>query len=137
QGKLTIDQTQAWQEMDIKSIFTRVRENAHRGQRLLLEGIARVSSEGDELAGLRFGGNDYIKQAKRRPNTTTDDFNIKWIPSTAAVKVHYTPGKTDIQFNTHEPVIHAQTHKPSISFKQNDVDISLRQRNSLKIDFVK
>ena len=40
-GQLTIDQTEAWAQMDIKPISQRTAENAQEGKQKALEGIAR------------------------------------------------------------------------------------------------
>ncbi|MBS4195505.1 DUF6470 family protein [Lederbergia citri] len=136
-GRLTIDQSQAWEDMDIKSIFQRVRENAQRGRQKLLEGIARVAREGNEMLDIHSGRDVLVEQAKRKANPPPVDTNINWVPSPFSVIIHYEPGKTDIQFQTRKPVIDARIRKPIISYVPGDVNIYLRQQNSLKIDFVK
>ncbi|WP_249315513.1 DUF6470 family protein [Bacillus sp. FJAT-49711] len=136
-GRLTIDQTQAWEDMDIKGIFQRVKENAARGKQKLMEGIARVSREGDEMLDIHSGRNILVEQAKRKANRQPVDTNITWVPSPFSVKIHYEPGKTDIQFQTRKPIIDARERKPIISYTPGDVNIYVRQHNNLKIDFVK
>ncbi|MBS4208287.1 hypothetical protein KHA95_09420 [Bacillus sp. FJAT-50079] len=136
-GKLTIDQSQAWEDMDIKSIFKRVEENTYRAQQAVMEGIARVVREGDEMLDIRSGRNIIVEQAKRKANPRPVQTNIAWVPSPFSVKTHYTRGSIDIQFQAKKPKIDVQIRKPIISYHRGDVDISLQQRNSLKIDFVK
>ena len=46
-GKLTIDQTQAWEELDRKHVFKRIEEAAQQGHEDVMEGIARTAEEGD------------------------------------------------------------------------------------------
>ncbi|WP_062108983.1 DUF6470 family protein [Bacillus niameyensis] len=136
-GKLTIDQSQAWEEMDIKGIFQRVKENAVRGSQKLMEGIARTVREGDEMIEIQNGQNAYVEQARRNANPPPPELNITYVPSPFSVKLHYQQGKTDIQFQTRKPIIDANTRKPVISYQPGEVNVHLRQRNSLKIDFVK
>ncbi len=40
-GQLTIDQSEAWAQMDIKPISQRTAENAQKGKQKVLEGMAR------------------------------------------------------------------------------------------------
>lgn len=136
-GKLTIDQTQAREEMDIKSISKRVRENAIRASQKLLEGIARVSSEGDEMLDIHTGRDVLVEQAARKANPPPAETNITWIPSPFSVKINYQPGGTDIQVQPREPRIDVNIRKPMIAYERGKVDIALKQRNSLQIDFVK
>ncbi|MBS4223191.1 DUF6470 family protein [Lederbergia citrea] len=136
-SRLTIDQSQAWEDMNIKSVFRSIEENSQRASQDLLAGIARVSREGDEMIEIHTGRNVIVEQAKRKANPPPADVNITWVPSPFSVKIHYTPGKTDIQFDTNKPVINVRTQNPNISYQPGDVYISLKQRNSLNIDFVK
>ncbi|MFK4997189.1 DUF6470 family protein [Bacillus sp. N9] len=136
-GKLTIDQSQAWEDMNIKSIFKRIEENAYQAEQVVMEGIARVVREGDEMLDIRSGRNIIVEQAKRKVNPPLAQTNITWVPSPFSVKAHYTRGNVDIQFEAKKPRIDVQTQKPIISYQRGDVHISMQQRNSLKIDFVK
>ncbi|MCJ8007595.1 DUF6470 family protein [Lederbergia wuyishanensis] len=136
-GRLTIDQSKAWEDMDIKGIFQRVKENAERGKQKLLEGISRVAREGDEMLDIHSGRDVLVEQAKQKANPPPIDTNITWVPSPFSVKIHYEPGKTNIQFQPRKPVIDANVRKPIISYTPGDVNIYMRQQNSLKIDFVK
>ncbi|MCM3111744.1 DUF6470 family protein [Lederbergia lenta] len=136
-GKLTIDQTQAWEEMGIKSVFRSNQENTQKAKQAVLQGIARVSREGDEMLQSLKGRNVAAEQAARKANPPPSKTYITYIPSNFSVKTHYQPGKTEIRFIENKPVIQARTQKPIISYHQGKVDFSLKQHNSLKIDFVK
>ncbi|KRG15041.1 hypothetical protein ACA30_07595 [Virgibacillus soli] len=136
-GKLTIDQSQAWEEMNVKSTFKAVKENAVKGNQKVMEGIARVAQEGDEMIEIQNGQNAYVEQAKRQANPPMPETNITWIPSPFSVKTHYQPGQVDIQFQARKPSIDATVRKPVIQYAPGDVQIQLAQRNHLKIDLIK
>jgi hypothetical protein len=135
-AKLTIDQTKAWEDMDLKHIFRRIEEFAQQGYEDWLEGMARVSRQGDELMRIEDGGNPIAEQAKENSEDPIYDFNIGWIPSLFSVKTNFEPAKVHIDVKVHQPIIRAKINKPMIHYTPGKVTIDLAQRNSLKIDFV-
>ncbi|MCR2822361.1 DUF6470 family protein [Lederbergia panacisoli] len=136
-GRLTIDQTQAWEELGLKGIKSFARENTQRAYKEASEAISGIVTEGNEMLNIQSGTNAYAEQARQRTNPPPADFNIKWIPSPFSVKVHYQRGKVDVDVQPRNVVINAQTKKPIISYQPGDVRVSLQQKNSLHIDFVK
>ncbi|MFD1779990.1 DUF6470 family protein [Fredinandcohnia salidurans] len=135
-GKLTIDQSQARADMDLKSISQRIAEAADKGYRDSLEGVARRAQEGNELMKIENGGNPISQIAKRNSEGPELQFNIGWIPSHFSVKTNYVPAEVDIQVKVNKPVINANINKPIHEYTPGKVDITLDQRQSLKIDFV-
>lgn len=135
-SKLTIDQTKAWEDMDLKHIFRRIEEFAQKGYEDWLEGIARVSRQGDELMRIENGGNPIAEQAKENSEEPMYEFNIGWIPSLFSVKTNFEPTKVHIDVKAHKPMIQAKVNKPIINYTPGKVNVDLAQRNSLRIDFV-
>jgi hypothetical protein len=134
-SKLTIDQTKAREDVDLKSIFKRTEEFAQLGYQAFLEGIARRRQDGDELMRIENGGNPIAAQAKRNSVKHSREFNIGWIPSHGSVKIHYEPGKVDIQVETKKPIINNKANKPIISYTPAEVEVRMKQYQSVKIDF--
>lgn len=134
-GKLTIDQTEAWADMDLKHISRRIAEAADKGYQDSLEGIARRAQEGAELMQIENGGSPIAQIAKRNSEGPDLQFNVGWIPSHFSVKTNYEPAKVDIQVKENKPIINAGINKPIHEYTPGKVDISLEQRQSLKIDF--
>lgn len=135
-GKLSIDQTEARADVDLKSIARRKEEFAANGREDLLSGIARVSSQGDELMRIENGGKPIIEQAVENSMPTQYDFNIGWVPSAGSVEIDYRPGKVDINWQTHRPNIQVETHKPIHEYTPGKVEGYMKQWPSLEIDFV-
>ncbi|MED3723043.1 DUF6470 family protein [Geobacillus stearothermophilus] len=135
-SKLTIDQTKAWEDMNLEHIFRRIEKFAEQGYNDWLDGLARVSRQGDELMRIEDGGNPIAEQAKENSETPMYEFNIGWVPSPFSVHISYTPADVDIRFETHKPVIRARTHPPVIRYMPGEVAIRLAQRPSLHIDVV-
>jgi Family of unknown function (DUF6470) len=134
--KLTIDQTKAWEDMDLKHIFRRIEEFAQQGYEDWLEGIARVSRQGDELMRIEDGGNPIAEQAKENSEDPMYELNVGWVPSHFSVKTNFEPAKVHIDVKVNKPIINTKINKPIISYTPGKVTIELAQRNSLKIDFV-
>jgi hypothetical protein len=136
QAKLTIDQTKAWEDMDLKHIFRRIEEFAQQGYKDWLEGMARVSRQGDELMRIEDGGNPIAEQAKENSEDPMYEFNIGWVPSRFSVKTNFEPAIVHIDVKVNKPIIKTKINKPIINYTPGKVTINLAQRNSLKIDFV-
>lgn len=135
-GKLSIDQTEAWEEMDIKSVFRRTEENAQYGKQKAMEGIARIASEGDQLMKIENSRKVIVEQsAQRALENQTFDTNITWIPSFFSVKTDYQPAEVTIDWNTHQANINVKTQKPIITYQPGEVTARLKQHQALNIDF--
>jgi hypothetical protein len=135
-AKLTIDQTKAWEDMDLKHIFRRIEEYAQQGYEDWLEGIARVSRQGDELMRIEDGGNSVADQAKENSEDPIYEFNIGWVPSHFSVKTNFEPAKVNIDVKVNKPINNTEVNKPIIHYTSGTVKVDLAQRNSLKVDFV-
>ncbi len=134
-SNLSIDQIKAREDVDLKSARKRIEEAAQLGKRAVLEGIARRVSDGDELMRIENKGNPIPAQAKRNSEGPEKKFGIGWIPSAGSVEIDYTPGKVDINWKRNKPIIESSQNKPIINYNPAQVEIKLKQYNSLKIDF--
>lgn len=135
-GKLTIDQTEARADMDLKSIRQRIKEFAENGYQDFLEGMARRREQGDELMKIEKKGNPLIEQAVINGNKREKQFNIGWIPSHFSVKIHYEPAKVETKIEPQKPIIETKINRPIHEYKPGKVNMFIERWNSLKIDFV-
>ncbi|WP_368657973.1 DUF6470 family protein [Metabacillus halosaccharovorans] len=134
-SKLTIDQTEAWEDMDLKHISKRIQEFAQKGYQDWLEGLARRSSQGEQLMKIEHGGNSIASQARENSQKPKKEFGLGFIPSAGSVKIQYEPSKVSINFKPNKPAIDAEINKPVVDYTPGKVNIDLIQRNDLKIDF--
>lgn len=134
-GLLTIDQTKAFENLNLKSVFKASEDAAIQGHRDLLDGIARRVQEGDELMKIEKGGNPIAELAKRH-YLFSDHKNKGWAPSNDNVEIHFDPGKLDINWRISKPIIESQSNKPIIDYSPGRVTINLKQYPSVNIDFV-
>lgn len=134
-GKLTINQTEAWADMDLKPISRRISEAADKGYQDSLEGIARRAQDGQELMKIEHGGNPIAQIAKRNSEGPELQFNVGWIPSHFSVKTNYVPSEVDFEVKVNKPNINVGVNKPLHEYTSGKVNITLDQRQSLKVDF--
>ncbi|WP_163099296.1 DUF6470 family protein [Peribacillus alkalitolerans] len=135
QGKLTIDQTEAWADMDLKSFFRRGDEFAQQGYQALLDGIARRVQDGDELMKIENGSNAIVNQAERNSAPPIYEFNIGWIPKAGSVKVNFEPGSVKIDVQLQKPKVNIKANLPIINYTPGKVNIDVKQYSSINIEF--
>lgn len=117
-GKLTIDQSQAREDMDLKSLSKRVEEFARQGYQDSLAGMARRAQQGTELRHIEKGGNALAEQARQNSKGPEKQFNLGWIPSHFSVKLDYQPAQVEIE---------ATAQKPSLMLESIDRTIHTHQ----------
>jgi hypothetical protein len=133
--RLTIDQTQAFEDVQLKSVFRMTEDAAQAGYQQAMNAIASKSQEGDELMMIEHGFSAIRSQAQRNSEAPPADFNIGWIPSHNSVKINYDPGETNFRWNTRQVNIEVTPNKPNINYYPGKTDIFMQQKNSLNIDF--
>lgn len=133
-GKLTIDQTNAWHNLDLKSILVRTEELASIAKNQWMEGMARVSREGDELMRIENEGNPMTDQAKRNAGF---DFTFQpgGKPAYDLVDIRYQPEETQIDVQRRDPIIETKKREPEHHYKPGSVDVSMAQMPELRIDW--
>lgn len=134
-SKLTIDQTKAWEDMDLKHIFRRIEEYADNGYQDWLNGLARMAEQGNELMKIEDGGNPIATQAKSNSESPVKEFNVGWVPSHFSVKIDYNPGKVDIEWKAQPAVNNSKPKKPIVDYKPGNVNIEMEQKANVKVDF--
>nr|WP_042350839.1 DUF6470 family protein [Bacillus massiliigorillae] len=135
-SKLTIDQSAAREAIDLKSIAKRIEEFAENGRQDWLQGIARRTQEGEELLKIENGGNPIANQAKQVSERSEKQFNIGFVPPLFSVKLHYEPTKLDINWNVNKVINNTKINKPTLDYTPGEVEVGLRQKESLQIDYV-
>ncbi|WP_050179822.1 DUF6470 family protein [Domibacillus robiginosus] len=134
-GKLTIDQTQAWADMDLKHIFTRIKEAASEGRQKALEGTGRRAAEGRELADIHKSSNAITMQAARASNRT-HELGIAYIPSPGSVKTNYQPGDVQIDAQARPVENNTRANKPIINYEPGKVSFQMNQYPSIQFQAV-
>ncbi|WP_100333212.1 DUF6470 family protein [Bacillus alkalisoli] len=134
-SKLTIDQTQAWEDMNLKHIFRVVEEDADMGKQSVLEGMARMSEDGDELMKIETKHDAIVAVSERNGMPKMHEFNIGFIPAHFSVKINYEPSQLQIDARVNKPTINSHSNKVNITYKPGDLTTTVQQYNSITIDF--
>ncbi|MFZ3576906.1 DUF6470 family protein [Virgibacillus sp. DJP39] len=134
-SKLQIDQTRAWEDMNLMHIFKRIEKYANEGIQGAHEGTARRVQQGDALMRIENKGNPISSQAVQNGFDHMKKLGIKFIPSMFAVKIDYQPSRLSIDVKVNKPIIRAEAHQPNYQFTPGNVEIGIRNYQSLKIDF--
>ncbi|MFD1849021.1 DUF6470 family protein [Oceanobacillus bengalensis] len=135
-GKLQIDQTRAWEDMNRMHVFRLNEKFADEGKQKVLEGTGRRASEGTEMMKIEHAGNIVASQAVRNAFEEMKPINIAFIPSPFSVKVNYEPGEVVVDVKQNKAIIEATAHKVEHQYQPGKVDIRLSQHPSLEINFV-
>lgn len=135
-GKLTIDQSEARADMDLKSIAVRIRELSQNGYQDGLEGTKRRVIEGEQLMQIEHKGNPIAEQAKANSEGPEKQFNLGWIPSHFSVKLQYEPTKVNIHVEPQKPIIHTEVQRPIHNYLPGKTTVEVLERNNLEIDFI-
>jgi len=132
-GKLSIDQSQAFAEANLKSALRWNQDIAARGRQHASSGTARRARQGNQLIDIHKGANALVALAKENGHPPDKVMGIKYIPSPFSVKVHYEPGNIDIKVQSHNPQIDAHTKKTDIAANRGGVSISMAQEAYLRM----
>ncbi|GGD10877.1 DUF6470 family protein [Pontibacillus salipaludis] len=134
--KLSIDQTKAWQNIGLKSVFVRAEEYANHAKQKGLEHIATMAQEGDELMRIESGGNSIASQAKRMIDGLWE-FNIQpgGLPAYDLVDVSFETGGANIDVQRKEPILKATKRGPEFKYERGQVTPQIEQYSDVKIDF--
>ncbi|QKY69940.1 DUF6470 family protein [Lentibacillus sp. CBA3610] len=133
-SKLTIDQTQAWEEMGLMHILKRIEKFANDGHRGAMEGVARRAKQGKDLMKIENEGNPVVSQAMTNAYDQQKPLGITFIPSNFAVTTHYEPAEVQINVNVNEPVINNEPRKPNHTYIPGNVTTRIGQYQDLQID---
>ncbi|MCM3443755.1 DUF6470 family protein [Metabacillus halosaccharovorans] len=132
---LTIDQTEAWADMNLKGIFRLISEFATEGNQAWMQYLAKTASEGNELMKIENGFGAIASQAKRNGQLPKHEFGLGFIPSPFSVKLNYQPGDVQIQFQPQKLISNITPQKPMIHYQPGSITYHLEQKNSLQFDF--
>lgn len=131
---LTIDQSQARADVELKTMTQNIDEFAQKGYQDNLAGIARRVNQGNELMKIENNGNPIASQAKMNSEKPTKEIAIKFVPSVGSVKINYEPAKVHIDAEVRKPIINVKANKPIVQYEPGKVDVYLQKKNELKIN---
>lgn len=132
--QIKIDQSQCFNEAGLKNNSALSEDMVQRATQNFLQGLNRTVSEGNTLAAIEnnvnalaeIAANNFIQVA---------DWNIDFIPKSRP-KIEFVGGNMDISVDEGYVEINARTSKPIIDVEIGGVEIYLRQKPELNIEFI-
>lgn len=134
-ARLMIDQTKAWEDMNLYGPLKSTAIQASESKQAVLDGMARRAEQGSALMKLEQAGNPLISQAIQNGHRSEKQMGITFIPSAFSVKMTSSPAQLDIRVEPNRPNIQATTSPPNIQYERGNVDIRMKQYQSLDITF--
>jgi len=134
--KVKIDQYQSFAEAGLKNFLDLTRESAQIGQQAVMMGIERRARQGDELANIQYGFDAIPNQAVENAyELFLKEFNIGTVPKSRP-DISLIEGQVNIKVHKGKVNMDVKINKPIIDYTKGKVDIYLRQRNSIDIQYI-
>ncbi|QXM07420.1 hypothetical protein KVH43_07105 [Crassaminicella indica] len=134
--KVQIDQYPCRAEIGFKNYIDLTKDTASFAKQKAMEGIARIVRQGNEMAAIQNKTDVIPEQAEENAYHLFDkEFNFDLIPKSRP-KIDFIGGKVDIKPIEGKVNMDVGVNKPIIDYKMGKVDIYLRQKNSINIEYV-
>lgn len=136
-GALSIDQNQCFNEAGLKDIKAFMDDYVNYSKQAASDGVDRIVSEGNGFADIY---NDADAVAQNADNNAygifEHEYNLDFIPKSRP-EINYTPDKLNIDYEPGK-IINKSFPKDNLGeYKPGKVDIYMKQKNSIKINFVR
>lgn len=136
QVKAQIDQYECFAEAGLKNYLDLTREAAQLGKQAVMQGIERIVRQGNELAAIENQTDPIPYQAEENAfELFNKDYNIGTIPKSRP-KIDFKGGTVDIKVHEGKVNLDVKINKPRIDYIPSKVEIYMRQKNSIDIQYV-
>ncbi|MFZ5968976.1 MAG: DUF6470 family protein [Bacillota bacterium] len=135
QIKVQIDQSQCFSEAGLKGIDDFMKERVGVSKKGFQKGLAKIVRQGNEMMQIDTGINVIAKQAKESMFEDKAQLTLVSMPKSRP-KIDFMGGTVDIQVVEGAVDVNVQVNKPVGNYIPGNVDIYLKQKNSLNIEYV-
>lgn len=133
--EITIDQTEAFADADVKSIFRRNDEWAQRAMQQALQYAAKTARQGEQLKKIENPGEVIPELARQNGERAPKEYNYAAVPSsTDKVRFGYQPGDVRVDVHWPDANIRVQRNEPEINIPRWEQNVYLQQRKSIQFD---
>jgi hypothetical protein len=131
-GQLQIDSTAAWEALAKGPILELNNRIYSQMKNVALQAIAKIVEDGNRMAQITNPSNAFADIAR---DAVQSEVPIEYVGEAAYnnVKIHYEPQKADIRIEPQKPIIQYTPQKPDLQYNPGNVDVYLRQRQSIQI----
>ncbi len=134
EAQLYIDPTRAWEALAKWSSLKLGEVITQRRQQMAMEAIAEIAAKGDRLAAIHQNGNP-IAQMAEESVYKTEEMYITGEASYDNVALFFEPAKLHIDWMRGSVEISVTPIAPQFQFTRGQVDVYLRQMNSIQFSF--
>ncbi|MBM7615370.1 DUF6470 family protein [Alkaliphilus hydrothermalis] len=131
---LHIDQSQCFAEAGLKNHMELTRAFTAKAKQKAIQAIGRIASEGQQMADIH-RGNAIGRIAKQRSTTKEKQFDFDMIPKSRP-QITVQEGRIDSSLERGTVDIQMGDYRPQIDFQPDKVEVYLRQKNSINIEYV-
>ncbi|WP_027416153.1 DUF6470 family protein [Aneurinibacillus terranovensis] len=133
QPVVQIDQSQCRADMDLKSTAQQNAEFAAYGRKSVLEYIARVTAEGEQMGAIENKGNVIADIAKGKKFMTDHQFGYGNVPGNLSLHMNGIPGELNIEWKLGGTSIDVQQTPFHQRYEKGKIDYYIQQKNRLNI----
>ncbi|QQE74113.1 hypothetical protein KDJ56_20050 [Brevibacillus composti] len=134
-GELTIDTSEGQANLDLRGPLRRARDNADYGYQKVMEAIAQISQEGDQLRAIENKGNAIAAIAFEEGSIYQNSYVLDRT-SGDGVEIRYEARRPEINVKFGGAQIEATPQRPIHNYKPGKVEGYVKQWNSLSIEVV-
>ncbi|WP_368503261.1 DUF6470 family protein [Alkalihalophilus sp. As8PL] len=136
--KLSIDQTEAFADANLKSGLRHAKEFYASANSQVSEHIAKKRQEGDQMMRIEHGyGGAFARIAKQNSTKPDPQLHVVNMPrSMDQTKIHFQPSQISFNVPRHEATISINRREPDIQMPKWQTDTYLRQKNSISYQAV-
>ncbi|MFP3389027.1 DUF6470 family protein [Brevibacillus sp. SIMBA_040] len=135
QGELTIDSSEARENLNIRGPLRSTMDNAEYSTQKLMEGISRISREGDQLRAIETRRNAIADIAFEK-TITPDEVYYPSRTIGNGVKIHYEEKRPEINVKLGGAEIEVLPQRPIVNYTPGKVESYMKQWNSLKVEVI-
>lgn len=133
--KVTIDQTQAFNESGLKNIEAFSAEYTALAKQKMQESIGRIASQGTEMSNIHQGGNPIAEQASFNAYDQFDnEFGMVTMPRSRP-QIDVVEGNVDLRITEGELTGKIVAQKPRVEYEPGNVDIRIERYNNISIRY--
>lgn len=134
--KVIIDQYECFADAGLKNFLDLTKEAAQLGKQAALQGIERRVNQGNQMKDIHKDFNPIAQQADYNAfELFNKQFTFGTVPKSRP-KIELKEGKPHIEFREGRVDFDVKLSKPIVNYSRGSVEIYLRQKNSIDIEYV-
>lgn len=134
--KITIDQTQSFNESGLKSVTAFSDDYVNYAKRIRIESMGRIVSQGNALKDINLGGNPIANNARYNAvDQFQHEFGMVTMPRTRP-RINVIEGQLDISVQEGQINQRIEAQKPIINYQKGKIEFYTKQYNSININYL-